>query len=171
MGYKNHSDKIKYDSDYYYAHREEQIVGRKKRRAEHSEAERETRRLHYRKNCERIKANVKAYREAHPEIAKAYRESHKEEIALRQRKAGLKRYYGITFEEYNTILEGQGGICPICGIRPGEIKKAFAVDHDHETGKVRGILCDRCNLILGYSKDNILILERAINYLETRQGF
>jgi len=56
--------------------------------------------------------------------------------------------------------------CAICGITEEETKKSFCVDHDHKTGKVRGLLCNNCNHGLGLFKDNTLFLARAINYLK-----
>jgi hypothetical protein len=78
-----------------------------------------------------------------------------------------ERAYGITHDEYETLLEVQGGACAICG--NGEQKRALAVDHDHQTGTIRGLLCDRCNPMLGYAQDNAAILQAAITYL-TKTG-
>lgn len=77
----------------------------------------------------------------------------------------LLRNYGITIEEYNKIFIAQAGCCKICNTHQSEVKKAFGVDHDHLTLKIRGILCDRCNLILGFANDDISILKNAIIYL------
>ena len=65
------------------------------------------------------------------------------------------------------VLESQNGACKICGkVDPGRISsKRLAVDHDHTTGKVRGILCFRCNMGLGCFNDNIEIIKKVINYL------
>lgn len=144
--------------------RDERNARRKQRREEHIEEERETRRLYYQKNKDKIKGAVKKYREAHPEVIRAYREAHREEIKDRQRNDALKRFYGITQDEYDAILEKQGG-CAICGRKQTEIKKLFSVDHDHKTGKVRGILCHHCNLILGHAQDRRDVLQSAIIYL------
>lgn len=64
-----------------------------------------------------------------------------------ERKVALKKLYGITPERYSKMLQEQGGKCAICGGLP--IQKRLAVDHDHETGKVRGLLCACCNMSLG----------------------
>lgn len=83
----------------------------------------------------------------------------------------LKKRYGITLEEFNSILESQNHSCAICKTPTGEFSKQLgkernlAVDHCHNTGKVRGILCYRCNMGLGYFNDNPMSLEQAINYL------
>lgn len=76
------------------------------------------------------------------------------------------RRYGITKEEYDRLNAEQGGLCAICGTdTPGRNHSTLYIDHDHTTGKVRGLLCCDCNLLLGYAKDNIQIMETAIKYL------
>jgi hypothetical protein len=64
------------------------------------------------------------------------------------RKKHFKRAYGITVEDYETMLANQNGVCKICN-RPCKSGKSLAVDHCHETGKVRGLLCAKCNTNLG----------------------
>lgn len=79
----------------------------------------------------------------------------------------IKREYGITLEEYNIMLVKQNGVCAIC-FKPENPKvcKRLSIDHDHETGKVRGLLCRKCNSLLGFVNDSVLHLRSAINYLE-----
>jgi hypothetical protein len=74
-----------------------------------------------------------------------------------------EKNYGVTPAMYDIMLEKQGGVCPICGNLPG--KRALAVDHDHRTGEVRGLLCKECNNGLGHFKDNPEFLKKAIDYL------
>lgn len=83
----------------------------------------------------------------------------------RQRAYRLKSMYGITPEEYDAILESQGGGCAICEVKASVSGRALHVDHDHESGKVRGILCTHCNPGIGYFKDNLQLLEKAMIYL------
>lgn len=74
--------------------------------------------------------------------------------------------YSISVEQYDRMLAEQSGHCAICNsVEPGG-KGAWHIDHDHATGKVRGLLCNRCNAGLGYFRDNMANLERAIAYLE-----
>lgn len=86
-------------------------------------------------------------------------------------KANLKKNYGITIKQYELILESQNGVCKICGQletakdKNNEILR-LAVDHDHPTGKIRGLLCVKCNTMLGGAKDNPEILRKGANYLE-----
>lgn len=80
----------------------------------------------------------------------------------------LKYFYGISLQEYNKIFENQNGCCAICG-EPQKQQKALAVDHNHITGKIRGLLCPNCNRGIGYLKDNSHILQKAIQYLDKYQ--
>lgn len=80
-----------------------------------------------------------------------------------------QKRYGITAEEYQAMFDKQAGVCAICGnaettVQRGVIAR-LSVDHDHVTGKVRGLLCQQCNHGLGHFKDNTEILSNAIDYL------
>lgn len=100
------------------------------------------------------------------ESVERYKKSHK---GLQNRRRGaLSSKYKITEQRYFEILEKQIGLCAICGSdSPGRRgSKNFAVDHDHTTKGVRGLLCHPCNVMLGLAKDNIEILETAIKYLK-----
>lgn len=83
----------------------------------------------------------------------------------------LKYLFGITMDDYETILDGQMGVCAICGgmetrkDNKGNICR-LAVDHDHDNGSVRGILCNACNTGLGRFRDDPDLLRKATNYLE-----
>lgn len=79
----------------------------------------------------------------------------------------IRSYYKINENEYRNLYEQQKGLCAICG-RP-ELKRRntmLCVDHDHTTGKVRGLLCGTCNSAIGYFEDNPDYLRSAISYLE-----
>lgn len=84
-------------------------------------------------------------------------------VAARMRT--LKCRYGITAEEYNNLNEKQKGNCAICGRNHSELGRMLDVDHCHETGKIRGLLCNNCNQGIGLLKDNPDILRNAIKYL------
>lgn len=96
------------------------------------------------------------------ECAANYYNEHKEEVKDRV----LQRSYGITLEDYNKMFQNQNGLCIGCYRHQSQLKKAFAVDHDHKTGKIRGLLCDDCNQFLGKIKDNPAVLRRLADYLE-----
>lgn len=90
---------------------------------------------------------------------------------MRNRKAKLKREYGMTQQQFDAIFRTQGGKCAICRreIRTGKdtpMKEYACIDHDHATGKVRGLLCSGCNHGLGNFNDNPDQLRRAVTYLE-----
>lgn len=81
----------------------------------------------------------------------------------------LKARFGISLNDYNKMFIDQGGCCSICKIPQSALPKSFAVDHDHITGAIRGLLCDNCNRALGQFKDNVNNLKLAIAYLEKTQ--
>ena len=81
----------------------------------------------------------------------------------------LKSTYGITIEEYDTMFEIQGGACLICGCpetasRNGKTKN-LAVDHNHITGKIRGLLCQKCNQALGLLSENPVVIKSLLEYI------
>jgi hypothetical protein len=77
--------------------------------------------------------------------------------------------YGLTEEGFDELLKSQNGVCAICGKSRSEIKSNLVVDHDHKTGKVRGLLCVQCNTSLGNLKDNTDLLKKAAEYLENHK--
>lgn len=77
----------------------------------------------------------------------------------------LKRLYGISLVDYNLMLEDQDYKCAIC-FKIEIDGRAFSVDHNHQTGKIRGLLCHHCNRGLGQFKESTIIIEQAIKYLE-----
>jgi hypothetical protein len=82
----------------------------------------------------------------------------------RHRLRSVERRYGLTPVEYDALLSAQNGVCGICG--GPQTGKNWHVDHDHETGKVRGILCNGCNCALGNMRDDPKLLRAAADYLE-----
>ena len=95
------------------------------------------------------------------------RQENPDHVADIERRSKFKRQYGITLDDYNNMLDKQGGGCGICGSETaGNRTKYFAVDHCHETGKVRGLLCTKCNRGLGLFNDNPKHLLNAVNYLK-----
>ena len=104
------------------------------------------RREYYAANRERLIAYNAAQNAAHPERRRAYH---------------LKKMYGITPEDYDHLLLEQKGRCGIC-----RADVDLVVDHDHTTGRVRGLLCRRCNRTLGQFEDDRELLRRALEWLE-----
>jgi hypothetical protein len=126
-------------------------------------------------NREKVKIYSKKYRNENKKEwlkrNKDWRESHKEHLKNYRHEQDLVYNYNITREQYNQMLESQNGVCAICGKEETIVDKRInriillAVDHDHQTGKVRGLLCSHCNKALGGFKDNTGLLNKAINYL------
>lgn len=78
----------------------------------------------------------------------------------------LKKLYGVTITFFKELLASQKNMCAICGtLNPGG-KGSFHVDHNHETNKVRGLLCHHCNVGLGCFRDNPEILDKASTYIK-----
>ena len=102
-----------------------------------------------------IDCNKKLHRRYYERTYKARRDKY--------RAVQYKNSYGLTIAEYDELLVRQDGKCAICKLPPD--KKRLCIDHDHKTGKVRGLLCDRCNLLLGRVYDDCSILSSAIEYL------
>lgn len=131
----------------------------------------------YYKNKERCKENHRKWiennKERYKEISKNYKKTHKRWYYFIKRKQMLKIIYGITLEEYDNKLKEQNYVCKICGCKETVIRKIagrkmirpLCIDHDHKTKKIRGLLCDGCNRMLGRSRDNTFILSNAIKYL------
>lgn len=100
-----------------------------------------------------------AFRQKSREAQARYRASSTNTIHLRY----LKSRYGITIEQYAAMFDSQNGACAICRMKPDRIR--LHVDHCHKTGVVRGLLCFKCNAILGHAQDNISVLDAAKEYL------
>ena len=99
---------------------------------------------------------------------KIYR--HKPSTKQQILKNRLKTKYNMTLEQYDHMFEEQNGLCAICGqsetrLFNGSITR-LCVDHNHKTGKIRKLLCHRCNSSIGQFEDNIELLAKAIQYLE-----
>lgn len=124
---------------------------------------------------EKIKKRLDIWREENPE---KYQEQYKNDIAKQKcreyyynnkdnvKDTYLRTNYRITLEDYNFLLEKQNEKCKICN-NECPTGKSLAVDHNHETRKVRGLLCKNCNIGLGMFFDNIDFLESAVVYLKS----
>jgi hypothetical protein len=141
----------------------------------------------YRGDCKgcfraRAKERYPQVREANIARARKWREDNLErfqasqrrmrstpEGKLRQREGHLKRKYGMTIEQYDAMLEAQGGGCFICG-RPPRDDISLHVDHDHSTGKIRGILCFCCNNALADFQEDPSLLRKAVEYLSSHDA-
>jgi hypothetical protein len=142
---------------------------------------REYKRNYARKHKDKYNASKRAYRAANREkldAAKRKWEAENPEMVSMQRvrrrikkmnakiDQDLRYHYDITLERYNELLAKQEGVCAICKkLEVNSRIKRLVVDHDHKTGKIRGLLCHRCNCGIGYMKDDLQLLQMAIEYL------
>jgi Recombination endonuclease VII len=103
-------------------------------------------------NRERLRAQRRTFRVANrARLAEADRAKH------------LKSFFGLTVDRYEAMLAAQGGVCALCGAPP--LQKRLAVDHNHETGQIRGLLCFVCNRWLGAAERRPGLLHRTLDYL------
>lgn len=109
------------------------------------------------------KASIESARR-HPEKHRASMRKWRENNPKSHRPGVLKRLYGMTMPEYQVLLVSQAGRCAIC-TRPPTDDKLLHVDHNHVTGKVRGLLCQQCNHAIGLLQDDRAVIQQALNYV------
>lgn len=108
--------------------------------------------------------------------AKAYNKKHYKEnrklVLERGRQRVLNKSYGLSLIDYDRMFEEQNGVCALCG-EPESVKhrntnaiNRLSVDHNHETGKIRDLLCNRCNLLVGKVESDLSLVELAVDYIE-----
>ena len=120
---------------------------------------------YYRKNRRKISESHRAYYEAHrtETIKRAEKNYYRDTEAVFFR--NIARKFSVTAEQYKQMLRAQSGRCAICRKRQTGRFKHLAVDHDHKTDKVRGLLCGVCNRAIGQLGDDPKIVARAVEYL------
>lgn len=142
------------------------------------EYNREYSRRYHKTHKEERKAAARIARENNREmyrlLDRKWREKHRGSVEYKSRKNKnslqyLCKKYGITQDDYNRMFVEQGGCCKVCGVHQVSLRNRLSIDHDHITGKVRGLLCIKCNSAIGYVKENISILESMIKYLNQDQ--
>ena len=94
---------------------------------------------------------------------KKRRKAEPEKVGIEDHRAKIWKLYGLTSEGYETLLKDQKGVCALCG-RPPKIQR-LSVDHDHDTGRIRGLLCRGCNSSLGQLGDTLDNLKKVLIYL------
>jgi hypothetical protein len=111
------------------------------------------------------------WQKAHPDKKKKFhirwRKTNPEKYKECSKRAALRRNYGLTLESYIDLLEKHGKKCAICGKNLLPTRNNTCLDHNHKTGKLRGFLCNRHNILLSVADDNPEILKLAIKYLES----
>ena len=132
---------------------------RKEYRQKHKQKLAEYGQLWYKDNKEKLKGYFKEYWQ-----------KNKERIKDSSRNSQLRKGYGIEPVEYAQMLVDQKGLCSICKRPQSEFKKRFAVDHNHETGCIRGLLCGSCNRAIGLLQDSSRLCKDAAVYLEFYSG-
>lgn len=132
----------------------------------------EKQRRYAERHPDRVEARVKAWRAANPEHIKAYQAERalraRADDLLVKRRANFRTKYALTLEGVQAMLDAQDGVCLICRkalTLGGRSATSGHVDHDHTTGRVRGVLCSNCNTALGKFRDDPDLLRSAIAYL------
>jgi hypothetical protein len=115
----------------------------------------------YCKACKRARATPQTP-EKKREYKARYMARHGDRRRQMEREGRLRRKWGLSSDERAAILTDQGGVCAICR----EDADKFVLDHNHESGEIRGYLCTRCNLGLGHFRDSRAFLIAAVEYLE-----
>lgn len=122
----------------------------------------------YQDNKELYKERARLQRLTNPqyfrEMDRKWRKANPARANEIARNSITKRQYGITFEQYKILKEQQNGLCYICGSVPG--KKGLVLDHDHQTKRNRKFLCSGCNIVIGHCKENVIVLQKIIDYLK-----
>uniref|UniRef100_A0A6M3X8R9 Putative recombination endonuclease VII n=1 Tax=viral metagenome TaxID=1070528 RepID=A0A6M3X8R9_9ZZZZ len=147
-----------YDRKYYVNHAEEVCVRSRAYNAKHLEEGRARSKKRYATHREEALAYANNYDATHREEQRLYRAGHRKEA----RAYRLMREFGITLEKYDNMFTSQHGVCAICGSSPNN--ENLCVDHNHSTGKIRGLLCRKCNSALGVF-ENAGTLAKAQVYL------
>lgn len=129
--------------------------------------------IHFEKNrkiCNRCRGDLQKYRANFPEEnarrTRDWIKQNPEKARETQRRANLKRTYGITVEQYDELLEKQNHACAVCKRPTSDFPRRLAVDHNHKEGFIRGLLCTNCNhRVVGRYRDSAL-LRAAADYLD-----
>jgi len=162
-----------YHAAYYQKNRDRLLARQHERYVVGKEAYAEASRARRKRNAERINRERREHRKAHIEQYRVRERRYTAKKALDGSSFGywIKRLYGIDAAGYSAILASQGGVCALC--RRAECRvgkngaaKRLAVDHDHETGAIRGLLCFACNSGLGVFDDDSERLRRAADYID-----
>lgn len=138
MAYKNKADQKAYSKKYYQEHKQQRLEAGQK----------------YYKKIKGLKLKyAKNYRELHPEV---------------KRKSILKLRFGLSLEDYNRMFVKQQGCCAICSKHQSKLTRALAIDHNHISGQIRGLLCGSCNAAIGAldTDSGVKLLQKAIEYIK-----
>ena len=163
--YSENKDKVNERGRGYHAsHKERDLISHRKWVLKNPEKTKEIWNRYYKNNQEEIIVKRKEYYKTHEEERKIYYKENK----INTKNWRISKKYGITIKDYDKMYNAQKGCCAICGIHQENLNFDLAVDHNHITKKIRGLLCQRCNMGLGNFKDNIKKIQKAILYLKTK---
>ena len=167
---KNKERIKKYQANWHLLNKEERHKKSKKNYEGNKEQILRNTRAYYQKNKDRDRNKRKEYFQKHKEEIREYNLQWTKDNKERLRDWAFKRNYGITLDDYYQLLKRQNGVCAICE-KPEKTMhkdklKELAIDHNHETNKVRGLLCHYCNVAIGLLQDNPKLLRKAADYLE-----
>lgn len=158
MPFKNREDRLKYILKYnktYYKRKHAEILAQKK--------------MYYAKNKDQLVAKMAASRKGKELQAAANTRAWYSKNTNRAKETAtlirLRNTYGLTPEKFAALVDNQKGLCAICGLRP----RKLCVDHCHNTLKVRGLLCRKCNSGIGLLRDSPQLLKRALEYLTEKE--
>ena len=115
--------------------------------------------------CKKCKKELRKKYPWNPDVGRLYYQ--RKEVRERKRALQLAKKYGITEDEYTQMLLAQDRVCAICGDAPQAT--VLAVDHDHNTGKIRGLLCKNCNTGIGFFGDSLERVEKVVEYLKEHE--
>jgi len=115
---------------------------------------------------EYIKSLPKDRRDRYDKQGAKYREANAEKLKMKDRISNLRKNYGLELEQYNLMFENQNGLCAICN-HPEKLNRMLSVDHNHNTGEIRALLCQRCNFLIGMANENLDTLISAVSYLRS----
>ncbi len=161
--HKDEKKRKKYQHQYYLDHRKEQLEDQRQDRKDNPKKYQEHDKRKYLNNREEIRERARKSYENNPEKnrERAIRWNKNNPEAVKRR--NLKRY-DLSYENWLRMWEEQDGKCAICE-KPFNKPSNACVDHNHKTGEIRGLLCNRCNYGLGFFNDNQKLIIRAIKYL------
>jgi len=162
---KNKQTISKKSKDYYQKHREN--ILKRQKQYNSTKSKKEYLKNYYQSHKEECAKKAKEYRENNKgkltEKSKNYYITNKDKMKQSNKIRHLKRDYDLSLDDIKIILQNQKNQCPICFSLLGN--KKWCIDHNHKTGRLRGLLCYNCNTLLGMAQDNINTLRNAIEYL------
>lgn len=148
---------------------------KRKYEGEFAEYHREHARQWRQKNSEKVNDKIREDRLVNPEKYREWEREQRNKNIEKSRYKDVLKKHKITADDYNKLVIEQNDLCKICSKK--ETKKSrtdgnicrLALDHCHKTGKIRGLLCHHCNAAIGHLKDDINLLQKAIEYLKRHE--